>query len=144
MSTNDDVDNWTTKHINDCVALHIVHLHKQFHWMHVVSHLPCTLHLHSHLAQVLSAFHTSICMVIHGALSLTRPLPSSFTISSCPSPSYSPIPSCFSELDNPIVMASLRYSAAERSEDTLNSFTSPTDPGCPQVFVVCFFLHEKG
>ena len=32
----------------------------------------------------------------------------------------------FSELDNPIVMASLRYSAAEESEDTLNAFTSPT------------------
>ena len=31
MNTNDDVDNWTTQHINDCVALHIVHLHKQFH-----------------------------------------------------------------------------------------------------------------
>ena len=32
----------------------------------------------------------------------------------------------FSELDNPIVMASLRYSAAEESEDTLNAFTSHT------------------
>ena len=31
MNTNDDVDNWTTQHINDCVAFHIVHLHKQFH-----------------------------------------------------------------------------------------------------------------
>ena len=31
MNTNDDVDNWTTQHINDCVALHIVHFHKQFH-----------------------------------------------------------------------------------------------------------------
>ena len=32
----------------------------------------------------------------------------------------------FLELDNPTVMASLRYSAAEESEDTLNSFTSHT------------------
>ena len=32
----------------------------------------------------------------------------------------------FLELDNPIVMASLRYSAADESEDTLNSFTSHT------------------
>ena len=30
------------------------------------------------------------------------------------------------ELDNPNVMASLRYSAADESEDTLNSFTSHT------------------
>ena len=65
-------------------------------------------------------------MVIHGAFSLTRPLPSSFTFSSCPSPSSSSTPELFLELDNPIVMASLRYSAAEESEDTLKSFTSPT------------------
>ena len=31
MNTNDDVDNLTTQHINDCVALHIVHFHTQFH-----------------------------------------------------------------------------------------------------------------
>ena len=31
MNTNDDVDNWTKQHINDCVALHIVHFHEQFH-----------------------------------------------------------------------------------------------------------------
>ena len=48
---------------------------------------------HTSLAQVLSLFivihgHT------HGAFSLTRPLPSSFTFSSCPSPSSSSIPSC--------------------------------------------------
>ena len=35
-------------------------------------------------------------------------------------------PELFLELDNPIVMASLRYSAADESEDTLNSFTSHT------------------
>ena len=35
-------------------------------------------------------------------------------------------PGLFLELDNPIVMASLRYSAAEESGDTLNSFTSHT------------------
>ena len=38
--------------------------------------------------------HTSICMVIHGALSLIRPLPSSFTFPSCPSPSASSTTSC--------------------------------------------------
>ena len=32
----------------------------------------------------------------------------------------------YPELDNPIVMESLCYSAAQESEDTLNSFTSPT------------------
>ena len=35
-------------------------------------------------------------------------------------------PELFLELDNPIVVASLRYSAAEESEDSLNSFTSHT------------------
>ena len=35
-------------------------------------------------------------------------------------------PELFLELDNPIVMGSLRYSAADESEDTLNSFTSHT------------------
>ena len=28
---NHDVDNWTTQHINDFVALHNVYVHKQFH-----------------------------------------------------------------------------------------------------------------
>ena len=37
-----------------------------------------------------------------------------------------PLPELFLELDNPIVMARLRYSAADESEDTLNSFTSHT------------------
>ena len=81
-----------------------------------------TAHL---LAQALSPFivihgHT------HGAFSLTRSLLSSFTFSSCPSPFFFLYPELFLELDNPIVMASLRYSAAEESEDTLNSFTSHT------------------
>ena len=31
VNTNDDVDNWTTQHIKDCVVLHSVHIHKQFH-----------------------------------------------------------------------------------------------------------------
>ena len=35
-------------------------------------------------------------------------------------------PELFLELDNTIVMASLRYSAAEETKDTMNSFTSPT------------------
>ena len=37
-----------------------------------------------------------------------------------------PVPELFLEFDNPIVMASLRYSAADESEDTLNSDTSHT------------------
>ena len=39
---------------------------------------------------------------------------------------YFLFPELFLELDNPIVMASLRYSAAEESEDTLNSSASHT------------------
>ena len=31
MNTNDDVDNWTTQHINNFVAYHNVHIDKQFH-----------------------------------------------------------------------------------------------------------------
>ena len=55
---------------------------------------------HLLLAQVLSPFivihgHT------HGAFSLTRPLPSSFPFSSCPSPVFFLYPELFLELDNP-------------------------------------------
>ena len=82
-----------------------------------------TAHL---MAQVLSPFivihgHT------HGAFSLTRSLPSS--LSFLPFSVFFLYPEMFRELDNPIVTASLRYSAAEESEDTLNSFTSPTLAG---------------
>ena len=49
-----------------------------------------TAHL---MAQVLSPF-TVIHGHTHGAFSLSRSLPSSFTFSSCPSPSSSSIPSC--------------------------------------------------
>ena len=42
-------------------------------------------------------------------------------------------PELFLELDNPIVMESLRHSAADESEDTLNSFTSRTDSGASTV-----------
>ena len=70
------------------------------------------------MAQILSPFivihgHT------HGAFSLTRSLPSSVFFLS---------PELFLELDNPIVMASLRYSAADESEDTLNSFNLSHSP----------------
>ena len=73
-----------------------------------------TAHL---MAQVLSPFivihgHT------HGAFSLTLSLPS-FTFSFLPFSVFFLYPELFLELDNPIVMASLRYSAAEESEDTL-------------------------
>ena len=78
------------------------------------------------MAQVLSPFivihgHT------HGAFSLTRSLPSSFTFPSCLSPSTSSIPSCsLSSTTRSSLQVSLRYSAADESEDTLNSFTSHT------------------
>ena len=42
MNTNDDVDNWLRG------ASHHAPLHKQFHWMYVVSHLSRTLCPHSH------------------------------------------------------------------------------------------------
>ena len=57
-------------HSCDCLTLHIP-------WLKFSAH-----------------FHTSIYGHQHGALSLTRPLPSSFTFSSCPSPSSSSTPSC--------------------------------------------------
>ena len=81
-----------------------------------------TAHL---MAQVLSN-HIVIHGHTHGALSLTRPLLSTFTFSFLPFSVYFLSHELFLELDNPIVMASLRYSAAEVSEDTLNSFTSHT------------------
>ena len=80
------------------------------------------------MAQVLSPFivihgHT------HGAFSLTRSLPFFLYLSFLPFSVFFLYPELFLELDNPIVMASLRYSAAEESEDTLNSFTlSHTKP----------------
>ena len=77
------------------------------------------------MAQVLSPFIV-IHGHIHGAFSLTRPLPSSFTFFFLPFSVYLFHLELFLELDNPIVMANLRYSAAEESEDTLNSFNSLT------------------
>ena len=74
------------------------------------------------MAQVLSAFivihgHT------HGASSLTRLSLSTSTSSSCLFPSSSST-ELFLELHYTIVMANLRCSAAEESEDTVISFTS--------------------
>ena len=66
VNTNDDVDNWTTQHPNDCVALHNVHIHKQFHWACARRLVPCTFH-HTHIGSSLCtcpARH-SICMDIH-------------------------------------------------------------------------------
>ena len=74
------------------------------------------VHSYSHLAQVLS-------------LLTNHPWSSSWRVS-CDSISlFSVLFShleLFSELDNPIVMESLRYFAEKESEDTLNAFTSPT------------------
>ena len=77
------------------------------------------------MAQVLTPFivihgHT------HGALSLTRPLPSSFTFFFLPFSVFFLYPELFLELDNPIVMASLRYSTAEEGEDAYDVSTSLT------------------
>ena len=69
--------------------------------------------------------HTSICMVIHGALSLIRLLP--FLQPLPPVCPRLPLPpQTVPYLHYTIVMANLRCSAAEESEDTLNSFTSLT------------------
>ena len=56
----------------------------------------------------------------------TQSPPFSFYLSFLPFSVFFLYPELFLELDNPIVMASLRYSAAEESEDTLNSFISDT------------------
>ena len=60
------------------------------------------------------------------ALSLNRSL---LYMSFLPFSVFFLCPEVFLELDNPIVMASLRYSAADESEDTLNSFNSHTEGG---------------
>ena len=56
----------------------------------------------------------------------TQSPPFCFYLSFLPFSVFFLYPELFLELDNPIVMASLRYSAAEESEDTLNSSTSHT------------------
>ena len=77
------------------------------------------------MAQVLSPF-----IVIHGRYSWrvlfdsTSPFFLYFSFLSFSV--YFLCPELFLELDNPIVMASLRCSAADESEDTLNSLTSHT------------------
>ena len=80
---------------------------------------------HTSLAQVLSAF------TLHPWSSKWRILFDSISpfflfFSFLPFSVYFLHNELFLELDNPIVMASLRYSAADESEDILNSFTSHT------------------
>ena len=80
---------------------------------------------HTLMAQVLSAF------TLHQWSSTWRTLldstsPFFLYFSFLSFSVYFLYPELFLELDNPIVMASLRYSAADESEDTLNSFTSHT------------------
>ena len=80
---------------------------------------------HTSLAQVLSLVIT-ISIVIHGAPSLTR---FSLSTSTCFSLSFSfylLYSELYSELDNPIVMESLCYSAYEESEDAYDVSTSLT------------------
>ena len=50
-------------------------------------------------------------------------------------------PELFLELDNRIVMAILRYSVAEESEDTMNSFTSHTK--CPNLRVMWYWTQSS-
>ena len=78
------------------------------------------------MAQVLSPF---IVFHLHGhpwRILFDSISPFFFYLSFLPFSVFFLYPELFLELDNPIVMASLRYSAAEESEDTLNSFTSHT------------------
>ena len=83
QNTNDDVD------LDDCVAyMHWVCTHCAFVPQLWLSHTSLSM------AQVLSDFTLHPWCHPHGASSLTRPLPSFFTVSSCPSPSSSSIPSC--------------------------------------------------
>ena len=80
---------------------------------------------HTLMAQVLSAFtlHPSHP---HGALSLTRLSTFYFHFFLLSVPVFLFHLELFLELHYTIVMANLRCSAAEESEDTLNSFTSHT------------------
>ena len=115
VNTNDDFDNWTTQDINDCVALHIVHFHKKFHWIHVVSHLLRTLHPHSHWLKFEPCPHL-IHMSSMWALSLWLDL-----LEQQP------------EL-NKKIMENLRHSAANGCEDTYDLSTERGDP---------LFAHEE-
>ena len=74
VNTNDDFDNWTTQHINDYVALHNLHIHKQFHWACTRSLVPCTFH-HTHIVSRMSlvrTFTSPICMAIHVSVLSSR------------------------------------------------------------------------
>ena len=80
------------------------------------------------MAQVLSAFHCHPCH-LHGALSLTRLSTFYFYLSLLSVPVFLFHLELFPELHYTKVMANLRCSAAEESEDTLNAFTSLTKQG---------------
>ena len=80
------------------------------------------------MAQVLSAF-TSHLHSIHGAFSLTRLSTFYFFLFLLSVPVFLFHLELFLELHYTIVMANLRCSALEESEDTLNVFTSPTVEG---------------
>ena len=77
------------------------------------------------MAQVLSAFIVTHGH-IHGRTSLTRLLPFYFFLFLLSVPVFLFHLELFPELHYTKVMANLRCSAAEESEDTLNAFTSPT------------------
>ena len=102
------------------------------------AHHTLSLHIARTVPHLMKSPHTSwlkfwVHSVIHGhthgAFSLTRISPFFFYWSFLPFSVFFLHPELFLELDNLIVMASLRYSAEDESEDTLNSFTSHTE--CP-------------
>ena len=77
---------------------------------------------HTSLAHVLSK-HFVIHGHTHGAFSLIRPLSFFFFFSFLSFSVYFLHNELFLELDNPIIMASLRYSASEKSEGTFERLT---------------------
>ena len=93
-----------------------------------------TAHL---MTQVLSGIHIVTHGHIHGRISLTR-----FSLSTSSS-SFLSVPvflfylELFPELLYTKVMANLRCSAAEESEDTLNAFISPTPSTVDSPFFAC-------
>ena len=132
MNTNGDVDNWTTQHINDCVALHYVHIPKQFHsacarsvslLVHISSHShwlkfePCPHFTHGHP----HAIHVCDLFTLNATLYFPAFLLSVFLF-----PFFH-----FSDEQQPElkkkIMENLRHSAANGGEDTYDVLYLPTD-----------------
>ena len=114
-NTNDDVD---ARNSND----RVVHMHGDC--THLCSQLVMIVS-HTLMAQVLSAFSQSSSFHPWRTL-LDSPLPFYFHLFLLSFSVFLFHLELFLELHDTIVMANLRCSAAEESEDTLNAFTSPT------------------